>query len=64
MRWVVAVIVINLVFTFVVPAVSSQLISWQGHVGGLVTGGWSRRPTSTRRGNAGTRSKSLRRSLS
>ncbi|BBZ50147.1 rhomboid family intramembrane serine protease [Mycobacterium heidelbergense] len=38
-RWVVAVIVINLVFTFVVPAVSSQRISWQGHVGGLVTGG-------------------------
>ncbi len=38
-RWVVAVIVINLVFTFVVPAVSSQLISWQAHVGGLVTGG-------------------------
>ncbi len=38
-RWVVAVIVINLVFTFVIPAVSSQLISWQAHVGGLVTGG-------------------------
>ena len=38
-RWVVGVIVINLVFTFVVPAVSSQLISWQAHVGGLVTGG-------------------------
>jgi membrane associated rhomboid family serine protease len=38
-RWVVAVIVINMVYTFVVPAVSSQLISWQGHVGGLVTGG-------------------------
>jgi membrane associated rhomboid family serine protease len=38
-RWVVAVIVINLVFTFVVPAVSSQQISWQAHVGGLVTGG-------------------------
>jgi membrane associated rhomboid family serine protease len=37
-RWVVALIVINLVFTFVVPAVSSQQISWQGHVGGLVTG--------------------------
>ena len=37
-RWVVALIVINLVFTFVVPAVSSQSISWQGHVGGLVTG--------------------------
>lgn len=38
-RWVVAVIVVNLVFTFVVPAISSQRISWQGHVGGLVTGG-------------------------
>jgi len=38
-RWVVAVIVINLVFTFVIPAISSQLISWQAHVGGLVTGG-------------------------
>jgi membrane associated rhomboid family serine protease len=39
LRWVVAVIVINLVYTFVAPAVSSQRISWQGHVGGLVTGG-------------------------
>ncbi len=38
-RWVVAVIAINLVFTFVIPAISSQLISWQAHVGGLVTGG-------------------------
>jgi membrane associated rhomboid family serine protease len=37
-RWVAAVIVINLVFTFVAPAISSQMISWQGHVGGLVTG--------------------------
>jgi membrane associated rhomboid family serine protease len=33
MRWVVVVIVINLAFTFV-----SRGISWQGHVGGLVTG--------------------------
>jgi len=37
-RGVVAVIVVNLVFTFVAPAVSSQRISWQGHIGGLVTG--------------------------
>lgn len=37
-RWVGAVIVINLMFTFVVPAVSSHRISWQAHVGGLVTG--------------------------
>src|SRR6201998_3866100 len=37
-RWVAAVIVINLAFTFVAPAVSSQRISWQAHVGGLVTG--------------------------
>jgi membrane associated rhomboid family serine protease len=38
-RWVFAVIVINLIFTFVAPAISKQLISWQGHIGGLVTGG-------------------------
>ncbi|WP_082950097.1 MULTISPECIES: rhomboid family intramembrane serine protease [unclassified Mycobacterium] len=37
-RWVVAVIAINLVFTFLVPLFSAQRISWQAHVGGLVTG--------------------------
>ncbi len=36
--WVVGLIVINLVITFVIPLVSSQNISWQGHIGGLATG--------------------------
>ncbi len=38
-RWVLAVIAINMAFTFIIPALGGQLISWQGHVGGLVTGG-------------------------
>jgi membrane associated rhomboid family serine protease len=37
-RWVVGLIALNLAFTFVIPLISSQNISWQGHVGGLVTG--------------------------
>ncbi|WP_082944970.1 rhomboid family intramembrane serine protease [Mycobacterium sp. 852013-50091_SCH5140682] len=37
-RWVAAVIGINLVFTFVGPTLGTGAISWQGHVGGLVTG--------------------------
>ena len=37
-RGVVAIIGLNLAFTFVIPLISSQNISWQGHIGGLVTG--------------------------
>lgn len=37
-RWVVAIIGLNLVFTFIIPLFSSVNISWQGHLGGLITG--------------------------
>ncbi|VEG58486.1 rhomboid family protein [Mycolicibacterium aurum] len=37
-RSVAMIIGLNLVFTFVYPLFTSQNISWQGHIGGLVTG--------------------------
>jgi membrane associated rhomboid family serine protease len=37
-RWVITIIGLNLAFTFVFPLISSHNISWQGHVGGLITG--------------------------
>lgn len=37
-RWVVAIIGLNLAFTVIFPLISSVNISWQGHLGGLVTG--------------------------
>jgi membrane associated rhomboid family serine protease len=37
-RWVIGLIAINLAFTFVIPMLGGQSISWQGHIGGLVTG--------------------------
>jgi membrane associated rhomboid family serine protease len=37
-RWVIGLIAINLAFTFVIPMLGGQQISWQGHIGGLVTG--------------------------
>ena len=37
-RWVIWLIAINLAFTFVIPLLGGQNISWQGHIGGLVTG--------------------------
>jgi membrane associated rhomboid family serine protease len=36
---IIALIGLNVAFTLVVPLVTSQNISWQGHLGGLITGG-------------------------
>lgn len=35
-RWIAAVVGLNLAFTFIGPALGAGSISWQGHVGGLV----------------------------
>ncbi len=37
-RSIAAVVIINLVFTFAGPALGTGAISWQGHIGGLITG--------------------------
>ena len=37
-RFVIGLIVLNLAFTFIGPLVGTGAISWQGHVGGLITG--------------------------
>ena len=37
-RMIGAVVVFNLVFTFAAPMLGSKPISWQGHIGGLLTG--------------------------
>lgn len=37
-RWIMVIIAVNVVFTLGVPAISATAISWQGHLGGLITG--------------------------
>ncbi|MGB5113082.1 MAG: rhomboid family intramembrane serine protease [Mycobacterium sp.] len=37
-RWVVGLIVLNVVITIAAPLLGAGAISWQGHLGGLVTG--------------------------
>lgn len=37
-KWVIGLIALNVVFTFAAPLIGAGAISWQGHLGGLVTG--------------------------
>jgi membrane associated rhomboid family serine protease len=37
-RWVLGLIALNLVITFAAPLLGAGAISWQGHLGGLITG--------------------------
>lgn len=37
-RWMIGLIALNVAFTFVGPLLGTGAISWQGHLGGLVTG--------------------------
>jgi len=38
LRWIIGLLVLNLVLTFAGPTLIGQQISWQGHIGGLITG--------------------------
>lgn len=38
-KWVIGLIVLNVVFTFAAPLIGAGAISWQGHLGGLIAGG-------------------------
>lgn len=38
-KWVIGLIALNVVFTFAAPLLGAGAISWQGHLGGLITGG-------------------------
>ncbi|MGU3651714.1 rhomboid family intramembrane serine protease [Mycolicibacterium sp. A43C] len=38
-KWVIGLILLNVVFTFAAPLIGAGAISWQGHLGGLIAGG-------------------------